>query len=443
VSVATKYASNRDATIAYQVLGDAAHDLLYIPGWFFNPEMFRDVAPLRRYSERLQSFARVIAVEKRGFGMSDRLGAPGTVSTDDRLRDITAVADAEGLRETAVMGTFEGGTLLLLWAAANAHRVSRIVLINSFAKLQWDKSLFGQLAGDDESIAAARLWELFERNSADFFCPDLPLPPQQKAHMSRSIRMAANPGVIERWLPMVCELDARPCLAEVRMPVLVIHSEHDRVVSVDHAKDLAANLPNARVLVLPGRDHVPWGANFDQLMSHVEEFVTGTTPAAAADRGVEQTILFTDIVDSTRHLAAAGDEAWRSLIETHDRIAEELLDRFGGRFVQSTGDGLLGCLPTPDAAIMCARALIDQLGGVGVEIRVGIHTGRCQLYGDNIVGIAVNVAARIMSLARGGEVLVSQSVRDAAANPSPDQFRFTGTRQLKGVPGSWRLYTVG
>ena len=441
MSIETRYALNGTATLAYQVIGDAAVDLLYVPGWFFNPEIFRDVAPLRRYSERLQSFARVISIEKRGFGMSDRIAEGDAVSTAERLADITAVADAENLRRTALMGTFEGGTLLLLWAAANPQRVSRIVLIDSFAKLEWQKSIFGRLAGDDLSVAAPRLWEVFERNSADYFCPDLPLPPQQKDQLSRCIRLEANPRVIERWLPMVRELDATSCLAQVSASVLIIHSDRDIVVDVEHARYLSANLPNARLVEVPGRDHVPWGANFDAVMNEVEGFLTGRTPDPTG-RGVDYTIMFTDIVDSTRHLATAGDEAWRSFIESHDRIAGELLERFNGRFVQSTGDGLLACLPTPDAAIKCAQALIHELRTAGMEIRVGIHTGRCQIYGDNIVGLAVNVAARILGLAGAGEVLVSQTVHDGVTDPSIGDFRERGDHALKGVPGRWQLFAA-
>jgi len=440
MSIETRYAKNGDATIAYQVSGDAGLDLLYVPGWFFNPEIFRDVAPLRRYSERLQSFARVISVEKRGFGMSDRVTDGVTVSTAERLADISAVADAEGLKRIGLMGTFEGGALLLLWAAQNPERVSRIVLIASFAKLIWEKSIFGRLAADDRSAAAARLWEVFERNSADYFCPDLPLPPQQKNQLSRGIRLEANPRVIDRWLPMVYELDATSCLAEVVASVLIIHSDRDIVVDVEHARYLAANLPNARFVEVRGRDHVPWGANADAVMNAIEGFLTGHV-AAPGGRGVESTIMFTDIVDSTRHLANAGDEAWRSLIEAHDRIAAELLEQFGGRFVQGTGDGVLASLPTPDLAIHCAKSLINRLRTVGMEIRVGIHTGTCEIYGDNIVGLAVNVAARILALAGAGEVLISQKVHDGVSDKTID-FRARGDHTLKGVPGQWQLYAA-
>jgi class 3 adenylate cyclase len=439
-SVETRYASNGAATIAYQVVGDASVDLLYVPGWFFNPEIWRDFAPIRRYMERLQSFARVVSIEKRGFGMSDRLSLASLPTTEERVGDITAVADAEGLKQTAAMGTFEGGTLMLLWAAANPHRVSHIVLIDSFAKLEWDKSIFGRLAGDDRSAAAIRLWEVFEGKNIQYFCPDLALPPQQEKQMSRGVRMEANPRVIEAWVPMVLELDARPVLADIPAKVLIIHSEGDAVVDVEHARYLADNLPNARLVELPGRDHVPWGANFDAVMSEVEEFLLGTRPSAA-DRGIPHTIMFTDIVESTRRLAESGDDAWRSLIENHDRIAADLLEEFGGRYVNSTGDGFLASLPTPDAALECAHALIAELRTVGIDIRVGIHTGRCQIYGDDVVGLAVNIAARVMSLARPGEILVSESVHEGSLNPHV-RFEPRGEQDLKGVPGRWRLYAA-
>jgi class 3 adenylate cyclase/pimeloyl-ACP methyl ester carboxylesterase len=439
-SVETKYASNGSATIAYQVVGDAALDLLYVPGWFFNPEIWRDFAPIRRYMERLQSFARVVSIEKRGFGMSDRLSLSNLPTTEERVADIAAVADAEGLTRTAAMGTFEGGPLILLWAAANPQRVSHIVLINSFAKLEWEQSIFGRLAGDDRSAAAVRLWEEFERGNVQYFCPDLALSPLQKKQMIRGVRMEANPRVIEAWLPMVLDLDARHVLDNVTAKVLIIHSARDAVVEVDHARFLADNLPNARLVELPGRDHVPWGANFGAVMSEIEEFLLGrrSTPT---DRGIPQTIMFTDIVESTRQLAESGDDAWKSLIEIHDRIASDLLEQFGGRYVNSTGDGFLASLPTADAALQCAQALIAELRTVGIDIRVGIHTGTCQVYGDDVVGLAVNIAARVMALARSGEVLVSKSLRDGSIN-SGVRFEPRGEHHLKGVPGRWPLYAA-
>jgi pimeloyl-ACP methyl ester carboxylesterase len=438
--VETRYALNGTATIAYQVVGDAAVDLLYVPGWFFNPEIWRDFPPIRRYTERLQSFARVVSIEKRGFGMSDRLSRSTLPTPDERVGDITAVADAEGLKQAVVMGTFEGGALLLLWAAANPQRVSHIVLIDSFAKLEWEQSIFGRLAGEDQSVAAVRLWEVFERESAEYFCPDLVLPPKQHKQLGRGVRMEANPRVIEAWLPMVVELDARRVLADIEAKVLIIHSEGDAVVDVEHARYLAENLPNARLIELPGRDHVPWGANFDAVMGEVEEFLLGRRPLAA-DRGAPQTIMFTDIVESTRRLAEGGDDAWRSLIETHDVMAADLLQQFGGRYVNSTGDGFLACLPTPDAALECARALTAELRTVGIEVRVGVHTGKCQIYGDDVVGLAVNIAARIMALAQAGEVLVSESVQQGSLNPRIG-FEPRGEHDLKGVPGRWQLYAA-
>jgi class 3 adenylate cyclase/pimeloyl-ACP methyl ester carboxylesterase len=438
--VETRYATNRAATIAYQVVGDAALDLLYVPGWFFNPEVWGDFAPIRRYTERLQSFAHVVSIEKRGFGMSDRLSPSTLPTTDERVGDITAVVDAEGLEQAALMGTFEGGTLLLLWAAANPQKVSHIVLIDSFAKLSWERSLFGRLAGD-YSTAASRLWEVFEHECAEYFCPDLALPPRQKKQLSRGVRMSANPRVIEGWLPMVLELDAREILAHIPAPVLILHSQGDAVVDVEHARYLAENLPDARLVELPGRDHAPWGANFDAVMSEVEQFLLGRR-SGPADRATSQTIMFTDIVESTRQLAEGGDDAWRSLIENHDRVASDLLEQFGGRYVNSTGDGFLACLPTPDAALECAQTLIAELRTIGIDIRVGIHTGSCQVYGDDVVGLAVNIAARIMALAPPGEVLVSAAVQTGSLNPGVG-FEPRGEHALKGVPGRWSLYAAG
>jgi class 3 adenylate cyclase len=440
VNVETRYAVNGASTIAYQVMGSAPTNLLYIPGWFFNPEIWGDFAPMRRYFERLQSFARVVAVEKRGFGMSDRLSASDLPRTSDRVGDITAVADAEGLERTAIMGTFEGGALALLWAAANPQRVSSIVLIHSFGKLEWDRSIFGRLAGHDRALAASRLWEMFtEGRDREFFYPSLATTPQQAKQIGRLFRMEANPRVIEAWVPMVLDLDARSVLREITVKVLVVHSQGDAVVDFKHAIDLANQLPNAELVTLRGADHVPWGANFDAVLNAVEEFLTGSIQSSS-ERGITHTIVFTDIVESTKRLAESGDERWRLLIEKHDQIAAQLLEGFGGRFVKSTGDGLLADLPSPAAAIGFSEALTSQLSAEGIQIRVGVHTGKCEMYGDDLVGLAVNVAARIMAIAHPGEILVSEAVRQSLGT----QFfcRPRGEHELKGVPGAWCVYTV-
>ena len=441
VNVETRYAVNGASTIAYQVMGKAPTNLLYIPGWFFNPEIWGDFSPMRRYFERLQSFARVVAVEKRGFGMSDRLSGRDLPSTSERVGDVTAVADAEDLEQTAIMGTFEGGTLALLWAAANPGRVSSIVLIDSFAKLEWDKSIFGRLGGRDKALAAFRLWEMFAQGrDREFFYPSLAVTPQQARQIGRLFRMEANPGVIEAWVPMVLDLDARSILREITAKVLVVHSQGDAVVDFKHAADLADQLPNARLITLPGGDHVPWGANFDAVLNEVEEFLTGSL-RSSTERGVPHTIVFTDIVESTKRLAESGDASWRLLIEKHDQIAARLLERFTGRFVKSTGDGLLAHLPTPAAAIGFAQALTSQLAADGIQVRVGIHTGKCETYGDDLVGLAVNVAARIMAIAQPGEILVSGAVHNLA-DVTGVAFRACGEHELKGVPGRWFLYSV-
>ena len=430
-------------TIAYQVVGNAALDLLYIPGWFFNPEIWGDFVPIRRYLERLITFARVISVEKRGFGMSDRLSPADLPAVQERVADIGAVADAEQLGPVAVMGPFEGGTLGLLWAAAEPERVSAVVVIDSFAHLDWQRSILGALTErrEDLALAASALWELLECGWSRWFRPDLPLTAAQQKQVSRGVRLSANPAVIRSWLTLVTELDARAQLTGITAPVLVIHQADDAIVDVSHGRFLAEHLPNATYIEIPGRDHVPWGRNFELIMAEVEGFLTGQRPTRSTQASTP-TIMFTDIVASTQQLVTVGDRAWTELLQKHDEISIDVLERFGGRCVKSTGDGLLAELPGPATAVECARILIAELHSIGVNLRIGLHTGPCELYGDDIIGLAVNVAARIMAEAQPGEILVSQTVRDLMTEPSL-KFSARGERGLKGVPGRWALFAVG
>jgi class 3 adenylate cyclase len=438
----TKYTNNDAVTIAYQVVGDAGLDLLYIPGWFFNPEVWKDFIPLRRYLERLTTFARVIAVEKRGFGMSDRLSPTDLPTVQERVVDISAVAQAEGLGPVAVMGPFEGGTLGLLWAATEPERVSSVVVIDSFARLNWQRSIFGALTkGSEDVVLAARaLWESFEYGWSAWFRPDFPLTPAQEKQLSRAVRLSANPSVIGPWLKLVTELDARAQLPHIKVPVLIIHRAGDAVVDVSHGRFLAEHLPNATYVEIPGRDHVPWGSDFELIMAEVEGFLTGQRPTKSAQAST-RTIMFTDIVASTQQLAAVGDKVWTELLQRHDELSTDVLERFGGRCVKSTGDGLLAELPGPNTAVECAQTLVAALHSIGVELRIGLHVGPCELYGDDIIGLAVNVAARIMTEAQPGEILVSQAVRDMMTEPALT-FSTRGEHCLKGVPGRWTLFAV-
>jgi class 3 adenylate cyclase len=341
-----------------------------------------------------------------------------------------------------VVGTFEGGTLGLLWAAAEPDRVSSVVVIDSFAKLDWDRSMFGALAGDTAgpAVVARPVWETLETGGANWFAPDFALTVAQQKQMSRGVRLSANPSTIETWLSLVAQLDVRPLLAEIHVPVLVIHRSGDAIVDVSHGRFLAEHLPNATYVEIPGRDHVPWGTDVEHILSEIELFLTGK-PASETIVDVTRTIMFTDIVGSTPQLAALGDRAWMALLQQHDDLSTDVLERFGGRCIKSTGDGLLAELPNPNSAVPCALALVSQLRKIGIEVRVGMHAGPCESYGDDLIGLTVNVAARIMSQAGPGEIFVSQAVRDQASGPG---FRFSarGPRSLKGIPGLWALFGV-
>lgn len=443
VRAETRYTTSGGSTIAYQVVGNGPLNLLYVPGWFFNPEVLGDFIPIRRYLERLVSFARVISVEKRGFGMSDRLSTSALPTVDERVADLAAVADAEGLGKVAMMGTFEGGTLGLLWAAADPGRVASLVLIDSFARLEWSRSIFGALAhgADDPAVAAPRLWEVFDGGrSSEWFWPDFAMTAAQERQMSRAVRLSANPNVIEPWLRLVLQLDAQPRLSQIEAPVLVVHRTGDRVADVSHGRFLADHLPNVTYVEIPGRDHVPWGRDFGVIMAEVEHFLTGRRPGESSHAAIH-TVMFSDIVASTPQVAALGDQAWKALLERHDEISDDALERFDGRCVKATGDGLLADLPSPSGAVQCARALVAELRAIGIDVRVGIHVGPCESYGDDLIGLTVNIAARITAEAEPGQILVSEEVREQATGSSLT-FESRGRRSLKGVPGQWAVFAL-
>jgi class 3 adenylate cyclase len=245
--------------------------------------------------------------------------------------------------------------------------------------------------------------------------------------------------VIKLWLTLVAELDARAQLPDIKVPVLIIHRAGDAVVDVSHGRFLAEHLPNATYIEIPGRDHVPWSSDFDLIMAEVEGFLTGQRPTESTEASI-RTIMFTDIVASTQQLAALGDKAWTELLQRHDEIGADVVERFGGRCVKGTGDGLLAELPAPNTAVKCAQMLVAELRSIGVDVRVGLHAGPCELYGDDIIGLAVNIAARVLAEAQPGEILVSQAVRDLTEPTCA--FSARGDRYLRGVPGQWALFAV-
>jgi class 3 adenylate cyclase len=434
----TRYARSGDISIAYQVLGEGPRDLVFVPGVISHVEFFHELPGYTDFLRGLARFARVIVFDKRGNGLSDRVvGAP---SLEERMDDIRAVMEAARSERAALFGVSEGGPLSLLFAATYPERVDAIVLY---------ETMVHQGAAPDHPAGVDR--DLWRQGSAGMIeawgtgaslavmCRSRCDDPQLLALWARAERLSASPGGIRALLDILGEIDVRAVLPSVRVRCLVIHGLSGSMF-VDHGRYLAEHLPDARLVVLEGIDHYPWFANADAIVAEVEEFLTGTRTAPAGDR-VLATILFTDIVGSTDRAAALGDRRWRDLLDSYYGLLRREIARFRGREVKTMGDGVLATFDGPARAIRCACAVRDGVRPLGVEVRAGLHTGECEVMGDDVGGIAVHIGARVVASAAPSEVLVSSTVKDLVAG-SGLRFVDRGTHTLHGVPGEWRLFAV-
>ena len=434
----TRYAKSGDVHIAYQVVGEGPLDLVYVPGFVSHLE-FEWEGPLSaRFFQRLASFSRLIRFDKRGTGLSDR--PPGVPTLEQRMDDVRAVMDAAGSQKAALFGVSEGGPMSLLFSATYPERTSALVLYGSYARRAWASDHpFGITEADME-----RALEDLERNwggsaGIETRAPSMAHDEHFGRWRANWMRLAASPGAAVAILRMNMEIDVRHILPVIRVPTLIVHRTGDRLTRVEQARYVAERIPGARLVELPGIDHTPY-VDGDPILDEVEEFLTGVRHVAEPNR-VLATVLFTDIVGSTERAAVLGDQRWRELLTSHHALVRKELARFRGREIDTAGDGFLATFDGPARAIRCASAIRDDVKPLGIEIRAGLHTGECEVMGDKLGGIAVHIGARIASLAKSGEVLVSSTVKDLVAG-SGLEFEDRGTHSLKGIPGEWRLFAV-
>jgi pimeloyl-ACP methyl ester carboxylesterase len=435
----TRYAKSGDVNIAYQVVGEGPFDLVYVPGWVSNVELFWEGPKAARFLERLTSFSRLILFDKRGTGMSDRVPNDRLPTLEQRMDDVRAVLDAVGSERAALLGHSEGGSMSMLFAATYPDRTAALVLVGVFAKrirsddYPWAPSPEERAASIEE---VGREW-VSEADLAHY------APSEDAAfrdHLQRFFRQSASPGAAQALLEMNSQIDTRSILPTIRVPTAVIHRTDDRDVTVEEGRWIAEQIPTARFVELPGEDHVLWAGDQDALLDEIEQFLTGVRRAPGHDR-VLSTVLFTDIVGSTERAQALGDRRWHDLIDAHhDRIRRELA-RFRGQEVDTAGDGFFASFDGPARGVRAACAIRDGVRELGIDIRAGLHTGECELMQGKIGGVAVHTGARVASAAGSGEVLVSQTVKDLVAG-SGIEFADRGSHELKGVPGEWRLYAV-
>jgi class 3 adenylate cyclase len=437
----TRYAKSGDLHVAYQVVGDGPFDLLHIPGFVSNVEAMWDEPLLARFLRRLASFSRLVLFDKRGTGLSDRVPNDRLPTLEERMDDLRAVLDAAGSEQAALLSHSEGGNLAVLYAATYPERTRALVTTGMFA---------ARVRSPDYPWAPTpeereRTIEELEREwgTPSPLVDLVPSRASDHAFMERFAaysRRSASPGAAAALMRMNTHIDVRAVLPTITVPTLVIHHADDRDAKVEEGRWIAAQIPGARFLELPGEDHLPWVGDQDRLLDEVEEFLTGTRPVHEPDR-VLATVLFTDIVGSTQRAVELGDRRWRELLEAHEAAVRAELARYGGREVDTAGDGFLATFDGPARAIRAAGAIRDSVRGLGLEVRAGLHTGECELANGKVRGIAVHTGARVAALAVPGEVLVSSTVRDLVAG-SGIAFEERGEHELKGVPGRWRLYAA-
>ena len=435
-----RYVRSEDGTsIAYTVTGEGPFDLLCIPGFVSHLELLFEAPGAERYFGRLASFSRLIMFDKRGQGLSDRPAGPPTL--EQSASDALTVLDAVGSERAAVYGISEGGPMSVLLAATNPGRVTSLALYGTWARLV-------QGPGYPEGLPPEAFERFLASARADWgrpvalklWAPGLVGDEAAERWWARLLRQGISPSGAEALIRLYTEVDIRPVLPTIGVPTLVVHRVGDRMVPIAAARALAAGIPGAKLVELPGNDHVVV-VDPDQVIDEVEEFLTGHRAVHEPDRMLA-TVMFTDIVDSTKRAAEMGDRDWRSLIERHDELMRREIERHRGRAVKTMGDGFLATFDGPARGIRCAMSAREAVRKLGIEIRAGLHTGEVEVIGDDIGGIAVNIGARVGAAAGPGEVLVSRTVTDLVAG-SGIAFSDRGAHALKGVPGEWQLYAVG
>jgi class 3 adenylate cyclase len=431
----TRYAKSGDVHVAYQLFGQGPLNLVFAPLFVSNIELYWEQPDWARWLLRLGNYARVAMFDKRGTGGSDRISdLPGL---DQRMDDLRAVMDAAEMQEAALLGVSEGGPLTALFAATYPDRCRALVLYGSFAKFSsWfptEEALQQFLGYIDQAWGSGA--------SLPFFAPSLANDAATRQWWGRFERLGASPAAVAALMRMNSQIDISNIVSTIRVPTLVIHRTDDVTINVEGGRYLAQHISGARYIELPGKDHPPWiGDNADEISDAIEEFLTGSRPAAAVDR-VLATVLFTDIVGSTEKAAALGDQRWRGLLDRHHGIIRRNLARFRGREVKTTGDGILATFDGPARGVRCASTIAEEVRQLGIELRAGLHTGECELMDNDVGGIAVHIGARVAALAGPGEVLVSSTVKDLVAG-SGLRFGDRGSRSLKGVPGEWHIYAL-
>jgi class 3 adenylate cyclase len=426
---------NGDLRVAYRTSREGPRDIVFVPNWFTNCEAFPELPSLQGWVEAMTSLGRLIFFDHPGTGVSD-LVTPDALPTLEQWSDsITAVLDALGSSEAVVLAANGGFATAALFAATHPSRTTALVALQGYAG-----PVANLYPGPVQRVLAGMTAMWGTGGVQHAVNPDMPWNEEIRATWARMERLAASPGTIAHMQTLATEIDVQAVLPTIRVPTLVVHHTDDPVIPAALGRYVAEHIPGAKYVELPGRNTYhfvePWRDSFQE----IAEFLTGQQPDVADDR-VLATVLFTDIVDSTRRAAEIGDRDWRALLDAHDAVVRSQLARFRGREVSTSGDSFLATFDGPQRAIRCAIAIRDAVQSLGIEVRAGLHTGECEVRGEDIGGIAVHIGARVSALAGANDVLVSSTLRDLVIG-SGLEFEDRGTHTLKGVPGEWHLFAV-
>jgi pimeloyl-ACP methyl ester carboxylesterase len=437
----TRYTRSGDVHIAYHATGEGTLDLLLVPDGMIPIEAIPEEPSFDRFVRRLGRFCRVIRFDRRGMGLSDPVTSSNPPTLEQWMGDAEAVLDAVGSERAALLGMAEGGFVVSMLAATRPQRVAALVLIHASPGFTAEPFRRGQVAQVlerlDRTVDAG--WGELEWAIPEF-APSVARDHRYRDWLQRAVRHSLSPAMARAVFDVMFRSDIRDILPAIRVPTLVVHRRGNRYLDEEHSRYLAEHIPEARYVDVEGDDHVPYLGEQEPILQVVEEFLTGRRRAPEADR-ILATVLFTDIVGSTEKAAEIGDERWREILLSHHELARQELEAFGGRLVDTVGDGIFATFDGPARGVRCAGAMVGAIRRLGIEIRAGLHTGECEVLGDNVGGIAVHIGARIAALSGPGEVVVSSTVKDLVAG-SGIRFEDRGMHRLKGVPEEWRLFSV-
>jgi len=439
----TRYARSGEASIAYQVVGEGGLDLLFLTGWITQIEQLWEAPANRRFLERLAEFGRLILFDSRGTGLSDRVLQ--AYSVEQEAQDAIAVLDAANSERAALFTYAQGGLVGAFLAAERPERIGALVMYASVARTAWAHDYSWAMTSEQReqlSERAIATWGEANSDAMSAWAPSMADDPALVAWFARMQRLAASPNEARVIFDAMVDLDVREVLPRIRVPTLVMHRPKELMWDVRHSRYLAEHIAGSRYVELTGSDSFPFVGDSDALIEEVEEFLTGVRGGGELARAL-LTVMFTDIVEATARAAGLGDRRWRDLLARHDEDVREELTRFGGREVKTVGDGFVATFDGPPSqALRCALAITEAARALGIEVRVGMHTGECELIGDDVGGMAVHIASRVCGLADGGEVLVSGTVFGTVVG-GPFSFEDRGFHELKGVPGRWPLFALG